>query len=249
MSEHLEYNRDTNPYPSFGKKYNGEKAIISMTSWAARISTCSKTIFSLLKQCPGFHIVLVLSEEEFPKMMDELPENLRLFVDNELIEVLWVYKNYKSLKKVLFTMDKYRTVPIISADDDLEYICNYADELYKLWLTDKTKICTINAPEPYHTNGTATLYFPNCFGESFLQELFINKHLKIYENADDGFMEVLRFKHNVEKINYLKPHIIWKAFIESKKEPLHYIYGKQDFFNYLRIIQSEDVGFNIKKYI
>ena len=81
-----EYTRET--YPSFGKKYDGEKAIISMTSWAARIATCSKTIFSLLKQCPGFHIVLVLSEEEFPKMMDELPENLKLFVDNELIEVL-----------------------------------------------------------------------------------------------------------------------------------------------------------------
>ena len=86
--EREEYNRDINPYPSFGKKYNNEKAIISMTSWAARISTCSKTIFSLLKQCPGFHIVLVLSEEEFPKMMDELPDNLKLFVDNELIEVL-----------------------------------------------------------------------------------------------------------------------------------------------------------------
>lgn len=28
-----EYTRDTNPYPSFGKKYNGEKAIISLTSW------------------------------------------------------------------------------------------------------------------------------------------------------------------------------------------------------------------------
>ena len=132
-SEHPEYNCDTNPYPSFGKKYNEEKAIISLTSWEKRINTVSKTLFSLIKQCPGFHIVLVLSEEEFPKMMDELPDNLKLFVDNELIEVLWVYKNYKSLKKVLFTMDKYRTVPIISADDDLEYICNYADELYKLW--------------------------------------------------------------------------------------------------------------------
>ena len=86
--ESEEYNRDTNPYPSFGKKYNSERAIISMTSWSARINTCSKTIYSLLKQCPGFHIVLVLSEEEFPKMMDELPDNLKLFVDNELIEVL-----------------------------------------------------------------------------------------------------------------------------------------------------------------
>ena len=138
--EREEYNRDTNPYPSFGKKYNGEKAIISMTSWAARISTCSKTIFSLLKQCPGFHIVLVLSEEEFPKMMDELPDNLKLFVENDLIEILWVYNNYKAMKKVIFTMQKYREVPIISADDDCIYNCNYAQELYDKWTENKNSI-------------------------------------------------------------------------------------------------------------
>jgi hypothetical protein len=56
-----EYTAET--YPSFGKKYNGEKAIISLTSWRARINTVAKTIYSLIKQCPGFHIVLVLSEE------------------------------------------------------------------------------------------------------------------------------------------------------------------------------------------
>ena len=83
-----EYNRDTNPYPSFGKKFCGERAIISLTSWRARINTVSKTLFSLIQQCPGFHIVLVLSEEEFPKMCEELPENLMLFVENEMIELL-----------------------------------------------------------------------------------------------------------------------------------------------------------------
>lgn len=130
-----EYTREN--YPSFGKKYAGEKAIISLTSWKARIDTVSKTLYSLIKQCPGFHIVLVLSEEEFPKMMDEMPANLNLFVKNNLIEVLWVYKNYKSFKKWIFTADKYRDVPIISADDDCIYICNYAQELYDKWLENK----------------------------------------------------------------------------------------------------------------
>ena len=90
-----EYTREN--YPSFGKKYNGEKAIISLTSWKARINTVSKTLFSLIQQCPGFHIVLVLSEEEFPKMCEELPENLMLFVENEMIELMFVYKNYYML--------------------------------------------------------------------------------------------------------------------------------------------------------
>ena len=133
MENYNEYNRDSNPYPSYGKKYEGEKSIISLTSWKARINTVYKTLFSLIDKCPGFHIVLVLSEEEFPKMCEELPENLMLFVENEMIELLWVYKNYKSFKKVLFTMDKYRSVPVISADDDCMYIENYAEKLYNKW--------------------------------------------------------------------------------------------------------------------
>lgn len=108
------------------KQYNGEKAIISLTSWKARINTVSKTIYSILKMCPGFHVVLCLSSEEFPNKEAELPENLILFVDNDLIEILWVEKNYKAFKKVLFTMNKYDNVPVISADDDCLYICNYA---------------------------------------------------------------------------------------------------------------------------
>ena len=60
------------------KQYQGEKAIISLTSWKARIKTVGLTIYSLLTQCPGFHIVLVLSEEEFPKKERELPRDLVL---------------------------------------------------------------------------------------------------------------------------------------------------------------------------
>ena len=153
--EREEYAREN--YPSFGKKYNGEKAIISLTSWRARINTVSKTLYSLIKQCPGFHIVLVLSEEEFPKMMDELPEELMLFVDNELIELLWVYKNYKSLKKIIFTMDKYPEIPVISADDDCYYICNYAQELYDKFVETKSDYITYNLT-PSGTEGPCTLY-------------------------------------------------------------------------------------------
>ena len=163
--ERQEYTAET--YPSFGKKYNSERAIISLTSWRARIATCSKTIYSLLKQCPEFHIVLVLSEEEFPKMMDELPENLKLFVDNELIEVLWVYKNYKSFKKWIFTADKYNDVPIISADDGCIYIRNYAEELYQEWIKHPNDIISEVKFEYYGISfgggGCGMLFPPKCF--------------------------------------------------------------------------------------
>lgn len=190
--EHIEYDRDINPYPSSGKKYNSEKAIISMTSWKMRIATCPKTIFSLLKQCPGFHIVLVLSEEEFPQKEKELPENLMVFVENELIELLWVYKNYKSFKKVLFTMDKYRDVPVISADDDCIYTNNYAKELYDAWLKNKTRRISYNVSIYFDTYyvccGPCTLYPPNFCS---ISKIDFSKLLKI-KSYDDWFFAVVK---------------------------------------------------------
>ena len=195
-----EYTAET--YPSFGKKYKGEKAIISMTSWKMRILTCSKTIYSLLKQCPGFHIVLVLSEEEFPKMMDELPDNLKLFVDNELIEVLWVYRNYRSFKKVLFTMDKYRDVPVISADDDCIYTCNYAQELYDTWV--KNSNCVITYKRFYFNNhyfqhGPATCYPPYIIDFSKINIMDFVK-----DGGDDVLIGYILERKNVKIIEYKK---------------------------------------------
>ena len=191
-----EYTRET--YPSFGKKYNGEKAIISLTSWKARINTVSKTLFSLIQQCPGFHIVLVLSEEEFPKMCEELPENLMLFVENEMIELMFVYKNYKSFKKVLFTMDKYRDVPVISADDGCLYKENYAQQLYDLWLKNTDKICSRvhfqNSGIDFGGGGYGILYPPHSMiGFTDLLNDTILKY-----NNDDGFLGVLSKYLNIK---------------------------------------------------
>ena len=192
--EHIEYDRDINPYPCSGKIYNSEPAIISLTSWKARINTVSKTLFSLIKQCPGFHIVLVLSEEEFPQKEKELPENLMVFVENELIELLWVYKNYKSFKKVLFTMDKYRTVPVISADDGCIYIRNYAEELYQKWLYDKNKIIAFNVHKSEYTGGgggNGICYPPFCFYSCGTDILKQYQKILIKNPNDDRFIGCL----------------------------------------------------------
>lgn len=200
-SEHIEYDRDVNPYPSFGKKYDGERAVISLTSWKARINTVSKTIYSLLKQCPGFHIVLVLSEEEFPKMMDELPENLKLFVDNELIEILWVYKNYKSFKKVIFTMDKYREVPIISADDDCIYTCNYAQKLYDEWV--KYPHCVITNNGNYQHKDIKVSRGPNTLFHYSLFSNVITNLGKIHFTIlnDDAFYSAVYIINQIKLVD------------------------------------------------
>ncbi len=164
------------------KEYQGEKAIISLTSWKARINTVGKTIYSLIKNCPGFHIVLVLSEEEFPKKEEELPKDLMLL--SKYFEILWVYKNYKSLKKVLFTMDKYKTVPIISADDDCLYTYNYAEELYEKYCLNKLNVITYKKQNGC-TQGPCTLYPPGFLDDKTLEKFY--KEYKHYLKSDDAF--------------------------------------------------------------
>lgn len=191
------------------KQYNGEKAIISLTTWRARIDTVGLTLFSLIKQCPGFHIVLVLSEEEFPQKEAELPDSVMAFVDQDLIEILWVYKNYRSFKKVLFTMDKYRYVPVISADDDCIYKYNYAEQFYRAWLKSQKSFISIYVSElenTPHCGGAATLYPPYVFGELGISIL---EKTKLYTktNQDDDYYTALRQRLGLRKAKQIG---VWK---------------------------------------
>jgi hypothetical protein len=204
------------------KQYNGEKAIISLTSWKARINTVDKTIFSIIKHCPGFHIVLVLSEEEFPNKENELPNNLMLLINNNMIELLWVYKNYKSFKKLLPTMAKYPNVPIIIADDGNVYLVNFAENLYKRWLKNKDTIFCNEAFSKYGfswgVGGCGIIFPPNCYNEEGLKLLDINAI--IASNHDDAVYGILAKKLNIPfKHNNFCP---WKfnkeIFIEIEKE-------------------------------
>ena len=209
------------------KKYNEEKAIISLTSWSARINTVSKTIFSLLKMCPEFHIVLVLSEEEFPKKEKELPENLMLIVNSDLIELLWVFKNTKAFKKVLHTIDKYRDVPVISADDDCIYLCNYAEILYNMWIGNKDCSVCFNG-RPYDntvfTWGCATLYPPFCFKENGIK--WVDEFaIKLIE--DDRYYAALKSHMNIPTVlvhGYTMGNVL---IFKNEKSPLKEKYRGQ----------------------
>lgn len=180
------------------KQYNGEKAIISLTSWRARIGTAGKTLFSLYKQCPGFHIVLVLSEDEFPQKEAELPDTIMAFVDNDLIEILWVKRNLRSMKKCVFTMEKYPDVPVITADDDCIYVCNYAQKLYDAWSKHKDTIFRYATRKGHERKpqGPCTIYPPeNICHLRNLVEPFINFGVSVGD--DDAISKVID-KHKLK---------------------------------------------------
>ena len=150
----------------------GCKAVIALTSWKKRIKTVGLTIFQLYRTCPGFHIVLTLSKEEFPKGEQELPKDLRVLATNGVCELLWVNKNYKSFKKLLFASMKYRSVPVISADDDCIYRFNYAEQLYRMWkLHPHERICywcSSMGHGIFNTSGYATLHPPGYYKDAAL---------------------------------------------------------------------------------
>lgn len=160
-------------------------AIISMTSWKKRINTTSQTIFSLLKNCPGFKIVLTLCTEEFPNKEKDLPKDLLEIVNNDYVEILWVKDNTYTFKKMLPTMKKYPNVPIITADDGVRYYRNYAEELYQLWLKNPNKIISYNNWKrlgvTFGGGGSGILFPPNCFKNYTLTKNIINtKHDDFY---------------------------------------------------------------------
>ena len=162
-----------------------EDAIISLTSWKKRINTVSYTIYSLLKKCPGFDIVLTLSEDEFPDKEKELPRDLLDLAKNGFVEILWVKENTYTFKKMLPTMKKYPNKAIITADDGCRYYRNYAQELYNLSIINPGKIISYNGWVKFGvTNGgggSGILFPAGCFKDYKLtQKIIDTKHDDYY---------------------------------------------------------------------
>lgn len=176
------------------------RACIALTSWKKRINTVGLTIYNLFETCgPDYHIVLTLAEEEFPKKEQELPRDLVLMNKAGMFEILWVKKNYRAFKKWLFCAKRYQRVPIISADDDCIYTCNYAEELYRAWKVNKTRIYTFNSHKyTGFQHGPTTLYPPNCFQENGIAKL---TDVILATNHDDVYYGVLARRYNIQIYN------------------------------------------------
>lgn len=184
------------------KKYNNEKIVVSLTSWTKRIDTAYKTIDSLLKWCNYCHIVLVLAKEEFPNQEKDLPETIMHYLNDDLIELLWVDKNYKSYKKYFWTAAKYPNSVIVTADDDCIYKEDYVKVLYDQWLTNTSAVVTYSSSVPISEKykstclqyGECTLYPPNYYGEIGLKLVQDEDMYNIIKekSQDDNFHSALR---------------------------------------------------------
>lgn len=102
--------------------------IVSMTSWPKRIQYVAKVIFSLVKQNVDknkYHIVLVLSSDEFSNGERDLPADLLLMKNSGVFELLWTKRNTFSHKKLMPVLKKYPNNPILVTDDDNARLNNW----------------------------------------------------------------------------------------------------------------------------
>ena len=209
------------------KQYNSEKVIVTLTTHGVRLQHVSKTIFSILNGTfKDIHIVLTLSN----KLLDKIPIDLKLMIDNNIIELLPVEKDLGPHTKYFYTMLKYKNVPIITIDDDGIYDKNTISNLYKTYLDNKNCVCANRVHKIRIKNKKIDLYkkwyyeYKNeekpsnlLFATGVGGVLYPPDILNINETcideinkckwADDIYLKVLEIRYNI-KVVYTKTKYI-----------------------------------------
>lgn len=108
---------------SFRGALRGERVIVSLTTYTARINTVMPAIYSLIDQDRRPEkILLWLSRDQFPRGDSDLPEELVLVQKRcPFFEIRWVPGDLKPHKKYFYVMQEYPDIPVITVDDDAIY--------------------------------------------------------------------------------------------------------------------------------
>lgn len=117
----------------------GEKIIVSLTSFPARINIVVKTIKTLLTQTlKPDAVILWLAPEQFPNGENDLPQEL-LDLKQYGLTIDW-YIDIRSYKKIIPTLKKYPNAVVITTDDDIYYAPDTVESLYKSYLEHRNEV-------------------------------------------------------------------------------------------------------------
>lgn len=148
---------------------NDKRIIVSMTSWPKRIQNVSHVVFSMLQQslAPD-SIELNLSIEEFKNKENDLPEDLIVLKNNNLIQINWVEKNTGVFKKFIPVLQKYygEDYYLLSIDDDWIYSKNYIETMISR-IGNADAYCLIH--DAFH--GYCMIYRSRLFKENFWKSI------------------------------------------------------------------------------
>lgn len=123
------------------REYNGEKYIVSFTSFGKRLGLTPKMVYCLLRQTyRDIHLVLTLYRED----ATHIPDDLQLLVDNDLLEILVADGDLGPHLKYFYVMKKYWDRPIITVDDDRYYSNDLVENLVGTYETLEYKSVVAN---------------------------------------------------------------------------------------------------------
>lgn len=136
-----------------GLDENGEGPILSLTTFPARINNLWIVIDSFFHQTyrPS-KILLVLTKEEFPEQMRNIPNSLKRLM-NKGLEIVFVDYNLRPHNKYYYALNKYRNRDVVTFDDDLYYWEDSIERLYTLKHNNPFCICANRALKVSFQNG------------------------------------------------------------------------------------------------
>ena len=201
-----------------------EKVIVSITSWKKRINNAHKSIEILINNTyKPDKIILNLAVEEFPKKNLELPKSiLRLLVFNNF-EIFWVYKNNNVFKKLIPTINRFKSDLIITIDDDVIYPFDLIENVIKNFIKFGS-----NKP----------MSFGNKYSDWIINNTRINSHF--------GPCTIVKYEFFQEKLNEMYKETTEELINQNIKcfDDLLYTYAALlNGFQYLRI-----KNYSIKNY-
>lgn len=108
----------------------GQKIIVSLTSFPQRMDILPYTLYSLfIQSAKPDKIILWLAREQFPNGLDDVPPSVKKFCDFGLtISFTEDLKSYKKLVPALFA---YPDDVLVTADDDIFYPEDWLEKLLK----------------------------------------------------------------------------------------------------------------------
>lgn len=209
--------------------------IVSLTSWKGRINhpDLPKVLFSIIYQKTkyNYHIVFVLSLEEFPNKEKDLPQLLLDIIDYSKIEIIWTQDNLKAYKKLYPVQKLYPNIPIMTTDDDIilnsDIVETYMNEYTKNPKNILTEIG--HSLNKYCRSVGFTFRMFRLFPPHSLFELDSSYFVKYFnKNDDDAYMAVLAWlKHtNIKSMRTNKAHEIQNN--DYKSTALRNQYKKQN---------------------
>jgi len=203
--------------------------IVSLTSYGNRLKLVTKTIYSILNgNSTPIHIVLTL----FKSDLKNIPEDLKLFIDIGLIEIIEAPINLKSHLKYFYVMQKYSNHKIITIDDDIIYPKKFIDFLVENYNKDCIvgnrghKLQKISKYEysPFVKGQGHRFLALGAFGVLYPEKVFENYKPDIEEinkilHNDDVYLKLLALRNN-KQVKLLNKNLAY-LMLDTKNDNLH----------------------------